>query len=493
MKSISRVLSSMSSLSIFLTLVMVAPFVRAQWQNPVIDTITNTQVQKATTLQSLCLDDSGMVHIVWQEQVGGSWRVYYCTNRPAGTWGVPQAVGDTTQAASDPAVAWGSDGGVPFVVYEQNSDIYAAPLPGGPWEPITTNTQLDCSPTIAVDGTGYPHAAWITDDPGSGQYKIAYAVGLLVVGSSIVWDIQTLAGSNLGPYGTGASPFIAVTSDGVAHIVYRGGDYGSYHIHHAWNDTLGGTDWNYEILYSGNANDFTASMVIEGDGDLHLAVSGNDGWGFPGRVYYLYKPFGQSWQQHALASLGYSASQPSLSVDGNGEPHIVWMETSGNFYTGNIYYSHKQSGNWQVTSVIGTDHFVPSFGIDGPGYGHIACHTGGNTNLYDIYHIRSGSVLTGIEELEVPAGENGPGKILHNYPNPAKSYSQITYGNAVSGSVTLKVYSSAGQEIATLLDEFRPAGTYTVSWRPRDLSAGIYFIRLGTGGSVQTMKCVLVE
>lgn len=466
----------------------------AQWQNSVIDTITNTQIQKATTLQSLCLDDSGMVHIVWQEQVAGSWRVFYCTNCPNGTWGTPQAVGDTTQAASDPAVAWGSDGGVPFVVYEQNSDIYAAPLPGGPWEPITTNTQLDCSPTIAVDGTGYPHVAWITDDPGSGQYKIAYAAGLVFVGPSIIWDIQTLAGSNLGPYGTGASPFIAITSDGVAHIVYRGGNYGSYHIHHAWNDTLGGTDWNYEILFSGNANDFTASMVIEDDGDIHLAVSGNDGWGFPGRVYYLYKPAGQAWEPHALASTNYSATAPSISVGSNGKPHIVWMETSGNFYTGNIYYSSKgQSGNWQVNPVIGNDHFVPSFQIDEAGYGHIACHTGGNTMLYDIYHIRSSSLLAVREELEAPVVENRPGRVLYNQPNPVRTCSQITYGNAVPGPVTLAVYSITGDEIVTLLDEFRPAGIHTVIWQPQDLSAGIYFIRLWTGQSVQTVKCVLVE
>lgn len=471
-----------------------ASFGRAQWQNPVIDTITNTQVEKMTALQSLVIDDSDMVHIVWEEETATGWRVFYCTNCPNGTWGAPQVVGDTMQPASDPAVTWSSEFETPFIVYEQNSEIYAAPLPNGPWEPITANAQLDCSPTIAVDGAGFPHAAWITDDPGSGQYKIGYAAGLVVVGTSIVWDIQTLAGSYLGPYGTGASPFIVVTSDGVAHIVYRGGDYGSYHIHHAWNDTVAGTAWNYEILYSGNANDFSSAMAIETDGDLHLAVSGNDGWGFPGRVYYLYKPAGQAWQPYALASLSYSATGPSIAVDDDGDPHIVWMETSGNFYTGAIFYSGKgQSGNWQVSSVIGMDHFFPSFGIDGAGYGHVACHTGGNTMLWDIYHVRSSGQLAVREELEVPAVVSGPFRMLYNLPNPVKGQTQITYNHVAAGPVTLRVYNSAGEAVATLVDEEKTAGIYAANWRPEGLAAGIYFLRLESGGSVQAAKCVLVD
>ena len=471
-----------------------ASFGWAQWQNSVIDTITNTQVEKATALQSLAIDDSDMVHIVWQEEAGSSWRVFYCTNCPNGTWGTPQAIGDTMQAASDPAVAWSSELQTPLIVYEQNSEIYAAPLPNGPWEPITTNTQLDCSPTITVDGAGRPHAAWITDDPGSSQYKIAYAAGLALVGTSIVWDVQTLAGSYLGPYGTGASPFIAVTSDGVAHIVYRGGDYGSYHIHHAWNDTLAGTAWNYETLYSGNANDFSSAMSIEADGDLHLAVSGNDGWGFPGRVYYFYKPAGQAWQPYALASLSYSATGPSIAVDSDGGPHIVWMETSGNFYTGAIFYSGKgQSGNWQVSAVIGMDHFFPSFAIDGAGYGHVACHTGGNTMLYDIYHVRSSGQLAVLEGQEVPIVEYESAGVLYNQPNPMKGQTRVTYYHAAAGHMTLRVYDSGGEAVATLVDEARPAGIYTADWRRENLPAGIYFLRLESGGSVRVAKCVLVD
>lgn len=464
-----------------------------QWENPVVDTITNTQIRKETTLQSLCIDDSDMVHLVWKHQVTGGWRIFYCSNSPGGMWGTSQLVSDSIEVAFDPAMAWSSDIGVPFVVYAQNSEIYAAYPPGGVWEagPVTSSTQPDVSPTIAVDGLGMPHAGWITEDSVSGDYKIGYASSYFA-GPYLGWIVQTLAGSELGPYGLGASPFITATAEGLAHIVYRGGDYGNYHIHHAWKDWLGG-NWNYEILYSGNANDFSASMIIGEEGDLHLAVSGNDGWGFPGRVYYFHKPYGQAWEPYELASLSYSAVQPCLDVDASGTPHIVWMETSGNFYTGNIYYSGKDSaGVWQVSQVIGGDHGFPSFQMDQEGYGHVACHTGGNTSFYDIYHVKSSGVLTGMEELDNPAVERSYGYILSSVPNPVRTHAEISYCITRPGHVRIKVCNTIGEEITELVNEFKPCGTYSVVWQPEGLSAGIYFISLVPCRSEKIIKCVLL-
>lgn len=479
---------------VLVILLIAGSLLRAQWVNPVVDTITNTQIRKETTLQSLCIDDSDMVHLVWKHQRTVGWRIFYRTNSPGGTWGAVEEVGDSMQGAFDPAVAWSSGVGVPFVVYEQDSEIYSAYPSGGSWEivPITINTQFDRSPTIAIDGWGLPHAAWITEDPVTRDYKIAYASSYFA-GPYLGWFVETLTGSYLGAYGSGASPFTAVTPEGAPHIVYRGGDYGNYHIHHAWKNAPSDTSWNYEILYSGNVNDFSASMVVEEDGDLHCAMSGNDGWGFPGRVYYFYKPAGQAWQQYELASLAYSAVEPSLSIDGYGAPHVAWMETSGNFYTGNIYYSGKGSpGGWRVSLVIGGDHFVPSFQVDQQGYGHVACHTGGNTTTYDIYHVKSSGVLTGVEEFEWQTAESTSGYMLLSYPNPVRTRAEVFFMTTVPGHVTLNVYNTVGQEVACLVDEYRNAGAHSAVWYPQNLSAGIYFFALRAGGSKCSRECILL-
>jgi hypothetical protein len=348
---------------------------------------------------------------------------------------------------------------------------------------------LDCSPTIAVDNLGNIHLAWITNDPYTGEYKIAYAFG-----DTTNWDIQTLVGSNLGPYGTGASPYIAVSSQGIAHIVYRGGTYGDYHIHHTWNDSSGGSNWSYEIIVSGNINDFSSVLVIEDDSDLHLAVSGNDGWGFPGRVYYLYQPDGQIWEPYELSSLTYSAVNPSIALDANGNPHIIWMETSGNFYTGNIFYSHKEeSGNWQVSSVISGDYFYPSFKVDNQGFGHIGCNTGGNTGIYDIYHIQSGESLTPSEVF--PLYEQGLHScyLSQNYPNPFNCHTTINYHIPVIAMVTIKVYNILGEEVAVLVEQFHSPGSYQTKLDIKDLVSGIYFYRIQAGAFTQTKKCLILK
>jgi len=463
----------------------------AQWGNPLVDTITATQGREETNLQSLCIDDSDWVHLVWKQQQTQGWRIFYCTNSPAGTWSAPEEVGDSTVACYNPGITVSSGSGIPFIAFLQDEEICLAYRTGALWHrnPVTSNTQLDCSATIAVDATGLVHLAWITDDPGSGQYKIAYAMG-----DTLSCNVQTLVGSDLGPYGTGAAPFIAVTPEGIAHIVYRGGNYGTYHIHHAWNDSLGSANWNYEILYGGNANDFSSAMVIENDGDMHLAVSGNDGWGFPGRVYYFSKPFNQPWQQYELASLTSSAVEPSLSIDSYGAPHIVWMETSGNIYTGNIFYSGKDAtGTWQVSFVIGTDHFFPSFQVDQDGYGHFACHTGGNTSDYDIYHVRSSGVLTGLHESGNAVTTRSYCCILGSYPNPVRANATIWYHTAFSGYVTLKVYNSVGEEVSILVNEFMPAGTHKMTWHPEQLSVGVHFCRLTIGKSECQAKFLILK
>ena len=469
---------------------------QAEWDNAVVDTLTDDQVRKETVLQSLALDSSGHVHLVWKRIRGaGGWRIRYSTTAPSGVWSEAQDVSDLAQASYSPALALSPVSGRPSVAFEQGSEIHLAHRSGSVWQdrPVTSNSTWDGSPAIASDGSGRVHLAWITDDPGTGQYKIAYAVG-----DTASCDIQTLTASELGPYGSGATPHIAVSSEGLAHIVYRGGTYGGYHIHHAWNDSPGGVNWQYETLFSGNGNDFSSALVTEDDGDMHLVMSGNDGWGFPGRVYYLYKEAGQSWQAPELASLSYSAASPSLSVDISGRPHVAWMETSGNFYTGNVFYSSRAAGGgWDVSPVIGGDHFVPSLDVDQAGYGHLACHTGGNSGSYDIYYIRSGEVLTSAPGAPDDL-ESSSYRLLPNRPNPFSALTTIGYGIRSAGAVTIGVHDLKGRLVRTLVDACGNPGVHEVVWDGRadggePVASGVYFVRLRAGGEQRTQKVLLVR
>ena len=96
-------------------------------------------------------------------------------------------------------------------------------------------------------------------------------------------------------------------------------------------------------------------------------------------------------------------------------------------------------------------------------------------------------------------------KLEQNYPNPFNPSTTIKYTipnvtlSGVEGSrVKLKVYDVLGNEVATLVDEFKSAGIYEVEFNGhsdegRNLSSGIYFYRLEAGLFVETRKMIYLK
>jgi hypothetical protein len=59
--------------------------------------------------------------------------------------------------------------------------------------------------------------------------------------------------------------------------------------------------------------------------------------------------------------------------------------------------------------------------------------------------------------------------------------------------VQLKIYDVLGNEVAILVDEYRPAGSYEVEFNASHLSSGIYFYKLQAGSFVETKKMILLR
>lgn len=91
--------------------------------------------------------------------------------------------------------------------------------------------------------------------------------------------------------------------------------------------------------------------------------------------------------------------------------------------------------------------------------------------------------------------------LSQNYPNPFNPSTKIQVDLPIRGFVTLKVFNILGQEIATLMQEERQAGTYEIEWSPEGLPSGVYLYRLQVyglstgkeGGYFQTRKMVLLR
>lgn len=83
--------------------------------------------------------------------------------------------------------------------------------------------------------------------------------------------------------------------------------------------------------------------------------------------------------------------------------------------------------------------------------------------------------------------------LSQNYPNPYNPNTKIKYSIPQQSFVTLKVYDLLGREIATLVNEEKPAGIYETEFNGSNLTSGVYFYQLKAGGFVETKKMILLR
>ncbi len=113
-------------------------------------------------------------------------------------------------------------------------------------------------------------------------------------------------------------------------------------------------------------------------------------------------------------------------------------------------------------------------------------------------NLKSGEEITisdiSINKLTV-SGELVPVKyeLQQNYPNPFNPATTIKYSIAKLSNVTLKVYDMLGSEIATLVNEEKPAGVYEINFNASNLASGIYFYKMQAGRFVETKKMILIR
>ena len=142
------------------------------------------------------------------------------------------------------------------------------------------------------------------------------------------------------------------------------------------------------------------------------------------------------------------------------------------FYMRTISYSFiTKSGS--VVEVIANDTTAPNSGI---------IQTDGAT--WSI----SGTV--GVEsEDQIPTQYS----LGQNYPNPFNPSTIISFSILNSEFITLKVFDVLGNEVSTLINEEKPAGSYQVEFDAGIFSSGIYFYKLQAGNYVETKKMILLR
>jgi hypothetical protein len=80
-----------------------------------------------------------------------------------------------------------------------------------------------------------------------------------------------------------------------------------------------------------------------------------------------------------------------------------------------------------------------------------------------------------------------------NYPNPFNPSTTIRYGLPERSHVTLTVFNTLGQQVATLIEGETEAGYHEVTFDASNLSSGVYLYRLTAGEYVQARKLIVLR
>jgi len=83
--------------------------------------------------------------------------------------------------------------------------------------------------------------------------------------------------------------------------------------------------------------------------------------------------------------------------------------------------------------------------------------------------------------------------LSQNYPNPFNPVTTLSFDLPEANQVKVTVHNLLGEVVVTLVDDYRPAGRYTIQWDAREFPSGMYLVRMESGTYGFTRKMMLLK
>jgi hypothetical protein len=170
-----------------------------------------------------------------------------------------------------------------------------------------------------------------------------------------------------------------------------------------------------------------------------------------------------------------------------------------------VTYTYTTNGLTIAATATGTGMAtIPTYGWDwgdsNIGIGQTQNHTYSAAGTYvvcayyfDLADTASCNAIScqSITVSAVGIAENTPTTLnVSSSPNPFSETAHINVNINRTEDVEVAVYDMTGKEVAKLHEGQMQAGLTVINWTPEELAAGVYFVRVKSGGSIQTMKIV---
>ncbi len=186
---------------------------------------------------------------------------------------------------------------------------------------------------------------------------------------------------------------------------------------------------------------------------------------------YRSSDYGATWQLSATDSL-YKMIYDFMIY----EDKIYLLINSG------VYYSADDGETW-----IKTGEGLPTSTSGRLGITNNYLYANLNSGMY---RIKRNEIVSVESQEEITPGSFS---LAQNFPNPFNPSTTISFSLPSAQNVTLKVYDILGKEIATLVNEYKQAGSYSINFNAKNLSSGVYLYQIQAGNLIDTKKMILIK
>ncbi len=336
--------------------------------------------------------------------------------------------------------------------------------------------------SIKIDANNNPHTSSV-DPSGFDGDGVEYAY---FNGSN--WQVEAIGS---GPIMYANATSLALDKQGIPHITY-------------YNDST------KNLMYATKVMGNWSISIVDSAGDVgqfsSLVLDSSD---IPYISYYqhLYDSIGvvkiaiwknSEWNITIVDSLNYvsigfsgARNMTSLTLDSQMNPHLTYSDQKI------LKYAKWDGSGWQRETILDVSNTstvlgqLTSLQLDTEENVHVSYYeVTKKIPLEGIVKYVTNKLITTIEH---ETNNVWTFELKQNYPNPFNPSTSIQYAVSHRQFVSLKVYDVLGNEVAILVNEEKPAGSYEVKFDGTELTSGIYFYRLQAGSFVETKKMVLLR
>ena len=277
-------------------------------------------------------------------------------------------------------------------------------------------------------------------------------------------------------------------------MIYKTTDGGE-----TWNGNYATNDYD---LYSVSFTDSNKGLIVGEDhyygSGIILRTTNGGSWEYYYRTSGLYDVF--RTDENNGRAVGRGTDKIIRTTDGG----ITWL---GEYQNNNIYLNGIHLIDTNNGFAVGSKGTILRTTDNGATW--IQQTSGTLSNLYCIFFIdlnngwivgEGGLILRttngGVTFVENEGNNISQPKdylLEQNFPNPFNPVTSIQYELSSRQFVTLIVYDLLGKEVATLVNEDKPAGTYELEFDGTGLPSGVYFYQLKAENFIETKKMILLR